>query len=115
MTAFGSDAVAAPRPSAAPTGSAAAPAVVDAPAPAPVRSEAVARRAIPALDALEDLPDHDEPPATADSPQVRAAWLERVRELLDTGDITAARASLAEFHRRHPDADLPPDLRALLD
>lgn len=117
MTAFGSEAVAAAQSSAAPTGVAAAPAVVGAPAPAPApaRSEATARRAAPMLDAFEDLPDHDEPPATADSPQVRAAWLERVRELLDAGDIVAARASLAEFHRRHPDADLPPDLRALLD
>ncbi|WP_394000313.1 hypothetical protein ACF3M1_10185 [Luteimonas sp. WGS1318] len=113
MTAFGSDAVAAPQSSVAPVGVAAAPAVVGAPAPA--RSDATARRAAPMLEAFEDLPDHDEPPATADSPQVRAAWLERARELLDAGDIVAARASLAEFHRRHPDADLPPDLRALLD
>ncbi|KLJ02885.1 hypothetical protein WQ56_01015 [Luteimonas sp. FCS-9] len=64
---------------------------------------------------IEDVPDDDQPPASADAPEVRDAWLARVRELLDAGDIGAARASLAEFHRRHPDADLPPDLRALLD
>ncbi|ASR44319.1 hypothetical protein BEN78_14035 [Xanthomonas citri pv. mangiferaeindicae] len=67
-----------------------------------------------AMAIIEDLPD-DEPPASADAPEVREAWLARVRELLDAGDIDAARASLAEFHRRHPQAELPPDLRALLD
>ncbi len=103
VTAFGADPVPAPP---APEAASAAPA-------AP-RSEATLRRAAP-LHEFHDAPDHDEPPATADSPQVRAAWLDRVRELLDAGDIAAARASLAEFHRRHPDADLPPDLRALLD
>lgn len=118
-TAFGAGSVVAPQTTAAPKGIAAPAAVAGAPAPS--RAETLARRAAPLADAHEDIGDHDamdaddEPPATADSPQVRAAWLERVRELLDAGDITAARASLAEFHRRHPDADLPPDLRALLD
>ena len=110
VTAFGADPVPAPPVSARAD---AAPEAASAPPAAP-RSEATLRRAAP-LHEAHDAPDHDEPPATADSPQVRAAWLDRVRELLDAGDITAARASLAEFHRRHPDADLPPDLRALLD
>lgn len=57
----------------------------------------------------------DQPPTTADAPEVREAWLARVRELLDAGDIAAGRASLAEFHRRHPQVELPADLRALLD
>lgn len=75
----------------------------------------MAARAQPqAMAIIEDLPD-DAPPASADAPEVREAWLARVRELLDAGDIGAARASLAEFHRRHPQAELPPDLRALLD
>ncbi|MEN4904688.1 hypothetical protein [Luteimonas sp. TWI1437] len=76
----------------------------------------MAARAQPqAMAIIEDLPEDDAPPASADAPEVREAWLARVRELLDAGDIGAARASLAEFHRRHPQAELPPDLRALLD
>jgi hypothetical protein len=61
-----------------------------------------------------DQPYDDEPPASADSPEVRTAWLARIRELLGEGKIDAARASLAEFHRRYPDAPLPDDLRPLL-
>ncbi len=113
MTASGSGPAAAPAASAEPADASAGSTAERAPTPA--AREAMIRRAAPVADVLHDLPDDDEPPATADSPQVRAAWLERVRELLDAGDIVAARASLAEFHRRHPDADLPPDLRALLD
>ena len=67
------------------------------------------------IESIEDVPDDIEPPATVDAPEVRAAWLARVRELLDAGRIAEARASLTEFHRRHPKAELPPDLRALLD
>lgn len=62
-----------------------------------------------------DQPYDDEPPASADSPEVRTAWLARIRELLGEGKIDAARASLAEFHRRYPDAHLPDDLRPLLE
>jgi hypothetical protein len=61
-----------------------------------------------------DQPYDDEPPASADSPEVRTAWLARIRELLGEGKTNAARASLAEFHRRYPDAPLPDDLRPLL-
>lgn len=61
-----------------------------------------------------DQPYDDEPPASADSPEVRTAWLARIRELLGEGKTDAARASLAEFHRRYPDAPLPDDLRPLL-
>ncbi|VXB64923.1 conserved hypothetical protein [Luteimonas sp. 9C] len=66
-------------------------------------------------DAMGDEPDDGDPPASADAPEIRAAWLARVRELLDAGRIDEAKASLTEFHRRHPQAELPPDLRALLD
>lgn len=111
-TAFGADAVIASQAPAQPVGISPATARaamsvtrdVDLPAPH-----------LPALTSTERRHDDDQPPATVDAPEVRQAWLERVRELLDTGDITAARASLAEFHRRHPQADLPADLRALLD
>lgn len=63
--------------------------------------------------ATGDEPDTDVPPATADSPDVRQAWLQRIRELAAAGQTDAARASLKEFVRRHPDAPLPDDLRAL--
>ncbi|GAA5010409.1 hypothetical protein [Pseudoluteimonas lycopersici] len=52
-----------------------------------------------------------EPPATADSPQVRDAWLQRIRELLSAGETEAARNSLAEFRRRYPKYALPEDLQ----
>ena len=48
-----------------------------------------------------------------DSPEAREAWLERIRDLLRQGEVDAAKASLGEFRRRHPDAALPPDLRKL--
>ena len=55
----------------------------------------------------------EEPPATADSPQVQEAWLQRIRELLSAGETDAARNSLAEFRRRYPKYALPEDLRPL--
>lgn len=67
-----------------------------------------------AADRAADEPDADVPPATADAPAVRAAWLQRIRELVADGELDAARASLREFVRRHPDEPLPDDLRPLL-
>jgi len=61
----------------------------------------------------EDQPLDDRPPASADSPQVQQAWLQRIRELVARGQLDDARASLAEYHRRYPDQSLPDDLRAL--
>ena len=58
-------------------------------------------------------PEEDVPPATADSPEVREAWLRRIGELLEQGKADEAKASLAEFKRRYPDATLPPELRKL--
>ena len=57
--------------------------------------------------------EEDVPPATADSPEVREAWLRRIGELLEQGKADEAKASLAEFKRRYPDAALPPELRKL--
>lgn len=73
------------------------------------------REAAPVVanDALHDAPLEDQPPASADTPAVRDAWLERIRELVRSGDMDAARRSLAEFRRRHPDTPLPDDLRPL--
>lgn len=53
------------------------------------------------------------PPATADSPEVRNAWLLRIRELVRKGDTSAARESLRAFRARYPQYVLPDDLRAL--
>ena len=58
-------------------------------------------------------PEEDVPPATADSPDVREAWLRRISELLEQGKADEAKASLAEFKRRYPDATLPAELRKL--
>ena len=68
-----------------------------------------------AAQSREDAFAEDVPPATADSPEVREAWLERIRELADAGDIDDARASLDEFVHRYPNHPLPDDLRALLE
>jgi hypothetical protein len=61
-----------------------------------------------------DQPLDDQPPASVDSPQVRQAWLQRVRQLIAEGRPDAARDSLREYQRRYPKAPLPDDLRALL-
>lgn len=61
-----------------------------------------------------DQPLDDTPPASVDSPQVREAWLTRIRELVSAERYTEARESFAEFRRRHPDAPVPADLRMLL-
>lgn len=53
----------------------------------------------------------ERPPNTADSPEVRQAWLQRIRELIAHGETTAARDSLQEFKRRYPGVVLPDDLR----
>lgn len=60
-----------------------------------------------------DDPDEDIPPATAASPAVRDAWLNRIGELLEQGNRQEAKASLIEFRHRYPAAVLPPRLRAL--
>lgn len=79
------------------------------------RSEARAAEAA-AQDSFAEEPFvEDVPPATADSPMVRDAWLHRIRELHGAGDTDAARASLEEFVRRYPDVPVPDDLRPLLD
>ena len=63
-------------------------------------------------DGFSDRVIDDQPPATADSPLVQQAWLQRIRELIARGRIDAARSSLGEFKRRYPRYALPDDLRA---
>ena len=60
-----------------------------------------------------DAPVDDVPPATMTSPAARDAWLKRIRQLQQQGDVEAARASLAEFRRRYPQATLPAQLLEL--
>ncbi len=63
--------------------------------------------------ARNDEPSDDVPPATADAPYVRDAWLQRIRSLIGDGNITDARSSLHAFVRRYPGYPLPEDLRAV--
>ena len=59
------------------------------------------------------IDEEDVPPATMDAPAARDAWLRRIGELQQQGRVDDAKASLAEFRRRYPDAVLPPELRKL--
>jgi hypothetical protein len=103
----GSAAKAAPPP---PPPPAAPPAPPPPPAPASVdraRNGNAAER-----DAAAGIFD-ERPPVSADSPEFRQAWLQRIRERLARGEEQAARESLQEFRRRYPDVELPEDLRKL--
>ena len=77
------------------------------------RVDAAAAADAAAEDGVSRAELDEEPPATADSPQVQEAWLQRIRELLSAGETDAARNSLAEFHHRYPKYVLPEDLRSL--
>ncbi|HTL14123.1 MAG TPA: hypothetical protein VL251_03385, partial [Thermomonas sp.] len=92
---------------------AAAPAAADSAARAATAARGREASAAQAAEAAVDAPGEDVPPATMDSPEARQAWLDRIDALLDQGRIEEARASLAEFRRRYPDAALPPELDAL--
>ena len=91
----------------------AAPAAPTRKAAAEQADEAGIDAAAAADQAASDEPETEVPPASAESPEVRQAWLQRIRELAASGQTDAARASLQEFVRRHPDTPLPDDLRAL--
>ncbi|WP_152540924.1 hypothetical protein [Luteimonas huabeiensis] len=86
------------------------------PAP-PVAFDAPVPLDAPATDAAtqadEDL--DESPPATADSPEVHRAWLQRIRELRDAGRLREARESLAEWRNRYPWLAVPDDLKPLAD
>ena len=53
------------------------------------------------------------PPATTESPAVRDAWLQRIRELVRDGQLDAARESLKAFRTRYPGHAIPDDLHAI--
>lgn len=83
----------------------------------PIRQEAgaAAQAREPRLAAPPPEEDvEDIPPTTADSPEVRDAWLQRIRELMAAGELDLARESLARFRERHPQHPIPDDLRPLL-
>ena len=89
-----------------------------APAPPPTASARGNNGFVSGGAATRDVPkttsDYDDrPPVSADSPEFRQAWLQRIRELLAKGEQAWARESLREFKRRYPDAELPEDLRPL--
>jgi hypothetical protein len=67
----------------------------------------------PAAATVADQPFDEQPPVTADSPQFRQAWLQRIRDLFAKGQADAGRNSLQEFRRRYPDAELPEDLKKI--
>jgi hypothetical protein len=62
---------------------------------------------------VDDQPFDEQPPVSADSPEVQQAWLQRIRELVARGKFDEARASLDEYRNRYPGQALPNDLRAL--
>lgn len=95
-----------------------------APAPAPASARAQSASSMQAEDAvmIESAPPPEadragfdaRPPITADTPEVQRAWLKRIRELRDSGDIEEARQSLAAFTKRNPKTEIPVDLKPLL-
>jgi len=94
----------------------AAPAAAAAPAPVAAQREAadVAAKAARAEEPVfDESDDADVPPATANDPAVRDAWLLRIRELVHAGQLDQARESLQAFRARYPGQPLPEDLRAL--
>lgn len=83
------------------------------------QSDAASNESAMAAEAPPESGSTDEPldampPATADAPGVREAWLLRIRTLIDSGDVAGGRRSLRAFAERYPDYPLPEDLRALL-
>ncbi|WP_159015262.1 hypothetical protein [Cognatiluteimonas profundi] len=119
----------APTPAPAPPPPPARPVSQAQPAPAPaanaamdaarVQSDAGSDESGMAAEATPEPGSSDEPmdampPATADAPGVRDAWLLRIRTLIDSGDIAGGRRSLRAFAERYPEYPLPEDLRALL-
>lgn len=82
-------------------------------APAMAAKVQVSEAAAGDADGQGDAPIEDVPPASMAAPEVRAAWLRRIGDLLRQGRLDEARSSLAEFRRRYPEAVLPAELRPL--
>ncbi|MEO7251987.1 MAG: hypothetical protein ABIW30_05190 [Arenimonas sp.] len=76
---------------------------------------ATAAAAAPAAQAGVDIAAGMAADASSPSfPNSPATWLTQIRRLRDEGRTLEARASLLEFHRRHPHNSIPSDLVALL-
>ncbi len=95
-------------------------AVASPPPPAPTRQSERTRGQVSTegnAEAARKVRDSDgydaSPPVSADSPEFRQAWLQRIRGHIAKGEQDAARNSLLEFRRRYPDIELPEDLRKL--
>lgn len=95
-------------------------AVASPPPPAPTRQSERTRGQIGSTEGdaearkVRDSDGYDaSPPVSADSPEFRQAWLQRIRGHIAKGEQDAARNSLLEFRRRYPDIELPEDLRKL--
>lgn len=90
----------------APAPAVAAPQMPDAaPSPPATPAPALARMAAPA-------PAAAPAPPAADLPQTRLA---AIADLLDRGDVAAARAAWTRFHATYPDYPVPPPLQARID
>jgi hypothetical protein len=85
---------------------------VSAPAPAPTGASA---ESIAAGAQRREATDEREVAHSADATESPEAWLGRIEALCARGDLAAARRELAGFRRQHPDAELPPALRPLLE
>lgn len=84
-------------------------------APEAQRGYASAAAAAPAAQARADVVAGKAAEASSSSFQSDpATWLTHVRRLRDQGRTLEAKASLLEFHRRHPHNSIPSDLVALL-
>jgi hypothetical protein len=76
-------------------------------------ADAAAKAARAEEPAFAEADEEVVPPATANDPAVRDAWLLRIRELVRDGHLDQARESLHAFRARYPGQPLPEDLRAL--
>lgn len=93
-------------PAPAPAPAVSAPQMPDAaPSPPATPAPELARLAAPAPAAMPA-------PADADLPQARLAI---IADLLDRGDVAAARAAWTRFHATYPDYPVPPPLQARID
>jgi hypothetical protein len=81
-----------------------------APAPTGASSESLAAGAL-----RREAMDDRAMARSADATESPEAWLARIEALRSGGDLAAARRELEAFRRQHPDTELPPALRSLLE
>jgi hypothetical protein len=97
---------------------AAPPVVMSAPRPAPPPPPPAATRAAAAESVADSAVRREALGAMAASPagtEPIAAWLARIEALRAAGDLAGARRELVAFRSQHPDTELPPALRPLLE